>query len=87
MEGVGVCGWRSGVSCEDVSRFGRQLVLVGTAAQCALQSSRVLVVGCGGLGSGCVPALCAAGIKAIGLADGDTVEESNLPRQTMHGEV
>ncbi len=49
-----------------------------------LHASRVLVVGAGGLGSPVLAYLAAIGIGTIGVADGDTVDETNLGRQVIH---
>ncbi|GAA1778569.1 ThiF family adenylyltransferase [Agromyces lapidis] len=70
-----------------LARFSRQLMLpgFGELAQRRLQAARVLVIGAGGLGSAVVPALAGTGIGTIGIADADTVELSNLPRQLSHG--
>ncbi len=57
----------------------------GELAQRRLHAARVLVVGAGGLGSAVVPALAGSGVGTIGIADFDTVELSNLPRQLSHG--
>lgn len=72
---------------EEISRYSRHLVLsdVGVAGQVALKHSSVLVVGAGGLGSPCLLYLAAAGIGKIGIVDADTVDESNLQRQVIHG--
>jgi len=69
-----------------LARYSRQLLLpgFGDTAQRRLQAARVLVVGAGGLGSAAIPYLASAGIGTIGIADADTVELSNLHRQTAH---
>lgn len=58
---------------------------VGEAGQLKLLRSRVLLIGLGGLGSPALFYLAAAGVGEIGIADGDTVELSNLQRQILHG--
>lgn len=58
---------------------------IGKAGQEKLQSSRVLVVGAGGLGSPALLYLAANGVGEIGIADHDRVELSNLQRQIVHG--
>lgn len=57
---------------------------VGEAGQQRLLTSRVLVIGLGGLGSAAAYYLAAAGIGVIGIADSDRVELSNLQRQILH---
>ncbi|MEL4319996.1 ThiF family adenylyltransferase [Leifsonia sp. YIM 134122] len=68
-------------------RFARQHVLAGfgLAGQRSLADAHILVIGAGGLGSAVIPALAAVGIGTISLVDPDTVDETNLPRQTAHG--
>jgi adenylyltransferase/sulfurtransferase len=71
----------------DSPRFLRQRVLTGFGAnaQRSLAEAQVLVIGAGGLGSAVIPALAAAGVGTIAIIDDDTVEISNLARQTIHG--
>ncbi len=57
---------------------------VGAAGQAKLRASRVLVVGCGGLGVPVISYLAGAGIGRLGLIDSDHLEPSNLHRQTMY---
>ena len=75
------------LSNAEISRYSRHLVLgdVGVAGQKALKNSSVLVIGAGGLGSPCLLYLAAAGVGHIGIVDADTVDESNLQRQIIHG--
>jgi len=66
--------------------YSRQMALkeVGARGQGKLRASRVLVVGCGGLGVPVISYLAGAGIGQLGLVDGDRLEASNLHRQTMY---
>jgi sulfur-carrier protein adenylyltransferase/sulfurtransferase len=66
--------------------YSRQMALkeVGAIGQGKLRVSRVLVVGCGGLGVPVISYLAGAGIGRLGLVDGDRLEASNLHRQTMY---
>ncbi|MFF1635783.1 ThiF family adenylyltransferase [Leifsonia sp. NPDC058248] len=75
------------LSPERAARYARttQLPGFGMPAQRRIRNARVLVVGAGGLGSAVLPGLAAAGFGTIGIVDGDRVEWSNLPRQTVHG--
>jgi sulfur-carrier protein adenylyltransferase/sulfurtransferase len=69
-----------------VPDYSRQMALkeVGARGQGKLRASRVLVVGCGGLGVPVISYLAGAGIGRLGLVDSDRLEASNLHRQTMY---
>jgi len=70
----------------EIERYKRHLVLrdVGGQGQHKLKSSRVLVIGAGGLGSPVIMYLAAAGVGTIGIIDDDRVSLSNLQRQIVH---
>ncbi|MEM9708090.1 MAG: HesA/MoeB/ThiF family protein [Pseudomonadota bacterium] len=69
-----------------LERAARHIALreIGGAGQARIETARVLVVGAGGLGSPALQYLAASGVGTLGLIDGDTVELSNLQRQTIH---
>lgn len=66
--------------------FKRQTTLseIGDEGQALLQKSKVLVIGCGGLGSPIAIYLAASGIGELHLVDFDTVSVSNLHRQVFY---
>ncbi len=69
-------------------RYSRQILFngIGKAGQERLLNSRVLIVGCGALGSAQAESLARAGVGRLRIADRDFVEASNLQRQTMFTE-
>ena len=64
-------------------RYARQIAVpeVGQEGQQKLLESKVLVIGCGALGSMVAMQLAAAGVGTLGIADFDKVDISNLQRQ------
>lgn len=71
---------------EQMERYSRHILLnkVGTDGQEKLLSSRILIVGAGGLGSPAAMYLAAAGVGTIGIIDDDKVDLTNLQRQIIH---
>ncbi len=69
-------------------RYSRQVLFdgIGRDGQSRLLESRVLIIGCGALGSAQTEALARAGVGRLRIVDRDFVESSNLQRQTLFTE-
>ncbi len=69
-------------------RYSRQILFngIGEEGQRRIQAARVLIVGCGALGTAQAEALGRAGVGRLRIVDRDFVEPSNLQRQTMFTE-
>ena len=76
------------LSVDEVRRYSRHLIIpdVGMSGQKRLKNAKVLCVGAGGLGSPALMYLAAAGVGTLGIVEFDTVDESNLQRQIIHGQ-
>ena len=61
--------------------FHRQVQLWGEETQRSLQEKKIVIIGCGGLGSSLAYALGASGIGEIHLVDFDEVSIHNIHRQ------
>ncbi len=71
---------------DQIERYARHILLreIGGKGQERLLSSKVLVIGAGGLGSPLLLYLAAAGVGTITVVDDDVVDLSNLQRQVVH---
>jgi molybdopterin-synthase adenylyltransferase len=74
------------VNDAQLQRYSRHILLdeIGFDAQQRLLDATILVIGAGGLGSPVAMYLAAAGIGHLIIADGDTVDLTNLQRQIIH---
>ncbi|MFI5193777.1 MAG: molybdopterin-synthase adenylyltransferase MoeB [Chitinophagales bacterium] len=70
---------------EERARYNRHMIIpgFGEEAQKKLKAARVMIIGCGGLGSPALLYLTAAGVGTIGIIDFDEVDDSNLQRQVL----
>jgi molybdopterin/thiamine biosynthesis adenylyltransferase len=71
-----------------MSRYSRQerFPPIGPEGQRRLRAARVLVVGCGALGSTLAETMTRAGVSSLTVVDRDCVESSNLQRQSLFDE-
>ncbi|MBI2259943.1 MAG: HesA/MoeB/ThiF family protein [Flavobacteriia bacterium] len=71
---------------QEKAYYSRHLQLnnFGEEAQNKLKSSKVLVIGAGGLACPCLQYLAAAGVGQLTIVDGDVVNVHNLHRQTLY---
>jgi adenylyltransferase/sulfurtransferase len=69
-------------------RYSRQILFngIGEEGQRRLLAARILIVGCGALGSAHAESLARAGVGHLRIVDRDFVEPSNLQRQTLFTE-
>lgn len=73
------------LSDAELDRYARQIVLkeIGGTGQTRLKAATVAIIGAGGIGSPAIQYLAAAGVGRLLLIDDDTVDASNLQRQTI----
>ena len=69
----------------DYQRYAKQILLkkIGVAGQKKIMSTKVLVIGVGGLGCPLILYLANSGIRNLGIVDHDKVDISNLNRQVL----
>src|SRR5437764_13625127 len=71
-----------------MERYHRQILLpqIGSAGQATLAEARVLLIGCGALGTVIAEQLVRAGVGFLRIVDRDVVEMTNLQRQVLFDE-
>lgn len=77
-----------GLTPQELERFSRQVMLeeIGYNGQLKLRQAKVCIVGSGGLGNPIATRLAAMGVGALRIIDRDTIELTNLHRQTLFDE-
>ena len=76
------------LSKNEIEKFSRQIILkdVGPLGQKKILSSKVLIVGMGGLGCPAADFLTRSGIGTLGIVDHDIVNLSNIHGQSLYNE-
>ena len=74
------------ISPKEYEKYSKQIILkkFGIIGQKKIKSSKVLIIGMGGLGCPLSIYLASLGIGTIGIVDNDKVELSNLNRQIVY---
>ena len=77
---------KSQLDKKTIERYSRQIILkdIGILGQKKILSSKVLIIGAGGLGSPVIEFLSRAGVGSLGIVDDDKVSLSNLHRQGLY---
>ena len=77
-----------GLTPRELERFSRQVMLeeIGYNGQLKLGQAKICIVGSGGLGNPIATRLAAMGVGALRIIDRDTIELTNLHRQTLFDE-
>jgi molybdopterin/thiamine biosynthesis adenylyltransferase len=82
------CNGRNSTPMRSEGRYSRQELFapIGPKGQEHIRAARVLIAGCGGLGSNSADLLARAGVGFLRIVDRDLVELSNLQRQFLFNE-
>ena len=77
---------KSKLDKKQIERFSRQIILknIGTLGQKKIIQSKVLIIGMGGLGCPVAEFLTRAGVGCLGIIDPDSVDLSNIHRQSLY---
>ena len=73
---------------KEIEKFSRQIILknIGAIGQKKILTSKVLIIGIGGLGCPVAEFLARSGIGTLGIVDQDIVSLSNIHRQSLYDE-
>ncbi len=73
---------------KQIEKFSRQIILknIGAIGQKKILTSKVLIIGMGGLGCPVAEFLTRSGIGTLGIVDNDKVSLSNIHRQSLYDE-
>ena len=76
------------LSKKEIEKFSRQIILknIGAIGQKKILSSKVLIIGMGGLGCPVAEFLTRCGVGTLGIIDHDIVSLSNIHRQSLYDE-
>ena len=76
------------LSKKQIEKFSRQIILknIGVLGQKKILNSKVLIIGMGGLGCPVAEFLTRSGIGTLGIVDHDTIDISNIHRQSLYNE-
>ena len=77
---------KSKLNKDQIERYSRQIILknIGILGQKKIISSKILIVGMGGLGCPAAEFLARAGVGLLGIIDFDKVDLSNIHRQSLY---
>lgn len=72
----------------EIERYSRQIIVpeINIENQFKIRNTKILIVGCGGLGIPLILYMSTCGISEIGIVDFDKIEIHNLQRQVIYKE-